>query len=345
MADLDDQKSEVPSQVSDQEWLQNYLSEHQGNVGPGTQISSPLKKKSGSALPLILAVALVIAVASAALMMARNGSLRPTSKKENPGDLGQGVSIDAGLRGHLVTELQDKTVHYKLKMEPIALPEQDAFGREVAANKAVLYFNLRVLDAVGDPVCGKQVVLPPVGSNAAPAGADAFQRVKSTRGTIDGLWVEGTLPCSPDQFARFSYWDFTSNFPSVDDQDRTFGIDHRAQTESSEQQEPAAQAQSSPTAQTKTTTSGARRRAAKKQKPQVGFYLQGDDHISAFEPGRNILTVGPGRSFVVLRATDLATASAWADDAALVHYICDQQAYCTLKRSGSAATIVARRIN
>ncbi|MDR3739729.1 MAG: hypothetical protein P4L40_12015 [Terracidiphilus sp.] len=341
MADQEEQQSSVPTQASDQEWLQNYLSEHQGQVEAGARISPPLKKKENG-LVLFLAVALILAAGAAAVVMTKNPGGGSSSKKESHGDLGQGVVIPSGLRGHLVTELQDKTVHYKLKMEPIALPEQDAFGRVTATNKEAFYFNLRVLDAVGNPVCGKQVVLPPVGSNAVPAGADPFIRVKGDKGLIDGLWVEGTLPCSADQFARFGYWDFTTNFPTVDDQDRMFGIDHRAQTETPEER--AAETKKTQTPKAAAAQSPTKRRAVQK-KPQTGFFLQGDDHISSFEPGRNVLTVGPGRSFVVLRAADLATASAWADDAALVHYICDQQATCTLRRSGSAATIVARRIN
>jgi hypothetical protein len=244
--------------------------------------------------------------------------------------------VASGLRAHLVTDLNDKQVHYKLKIEPIALPEQDSFGREAASNRDQLYFNVRVLDPVGEPICGKQVVLAPANNNAAPAGTDAVKRIKGEKGTIDGLWAEGTLPCSAEQFARFGYWDLTTNFPTVEDQDRTFGIDHRAQTDGAQQADKKAQKEKAGRAE-------AERRASRR--PQSGFFLQGDDHISAYEPGRNILTVGPGRSFVVLRAADLATAAAWADDAALVHYTCDTQAVCALRRAGSGAVIMARKLN
>ncbi|HWT64762.1 MAG TPA: hypothetical protein VN151_01510 [Terracidiphilus sp.] len=341
MAGPDEQQGGVPGQVSDQEWLQNYLSEHQGQVEAGARISPPMKKKKPELL-MLLAGALILAAAAAAVMMTKSPAGKSSDKKEAHGDLGQGVVIASGLRGHLVTELLGQTVHYKLKMEPIALPEQDAFWRATSSNKEPYFFNVRVLDAVGDPICGKQIVLPALGVNTVANGTDPFVRVKNDKGVIDGLWVEGSLPCSPDQFARFGYWDFTTNFPTVVDLDRLYGIDHRADTDGTPTKTDVAKSKEAATA----AAAAAKRRAAQNRpKLQAGFFLQGDDHISSFEPGRNILTVGPGRSFVVLRAGDLATASAWADDAALVHYICDQQATCSLHRSGSAATIIARRIN
>lgn len=336
MAEQDEQHTGEPTQGADQEWLQNYLSEHEGQVQAGTRISQPAQKKKGPERMMMLAGALVIALGAAGLLIHRNQS-QASAKKDVPGDLGQAVVVASGLRAHLVTELDKNDVHYKLKIEPIALPEQDAFGRETASNTEMFYFNVRVLNPVGDAICGKQVVLTPVNNNTPPAGTDAVKRIKGDKGTIDGLWAEGTLPCSADQYARFGYWDFTTNFPTVDDQDRTFGIDHRAQTDGPQKAETHAQ-------EDKNQRATAQRRAVAK-KPQSGFFLQGDDHISAFEPGRNVLTVGPGRSFVVLRASDLSTAAAWADDAALVHYTCDTQAVCSLRRAGSGAVIVARKLN
>lgn len=336
MAEQDEQQPGEPPQASDQEWLQNYLSEHEGQVQAGSRIGQQTQqKKKKPETMMILAGALIIALGAAGLIMHRNQN-QTNAKKDVPGDLGQAVVVASGLRAHLVTELDKKQVHYKLKIEPIALPEQDSFGREAASNKDLLYFNVRVLDPVGEPICGKQVVLTPANSNAAPAGTDAVQRVKGEKGTIDGLWSEGTLPCSADQFARFGYWDFTTNFPTVEDQDRTFGIDHRAQTDGTPEDRK--------TQQEKAHRAAAERRSVSRR-PQSGFFLQGDDHISAFEPGRNVLTVGPGRSFVVLRASDLATAAAWAEDSALVHYTCDTQAVCALRRAGSGAVIVARKLN
>lgn len=337
MAEQDDQHGGAPAPASDQEWLQNYLNENQGQVEAGTRVNPP-QKKGPSILPL-LGGAFVLAAVVAGLFLYK--TQRDAAKyKEAPGDLGQAVVVASGLRGHLIAQLKDdKTVHYQLKIEPIDFPEQDSFARAVASNSAPFHFNLRVLNQVGDSICGKQIVLPAVPAGPVPAGADALQRVKGSKGIFAGLWAEGTLPCSPEQYARFNYWDFSTDFPSVVDQDRAFGIDHRPQTDN-----PDGAGTQQQSAQGSRPASRARRRAAPK-KPQAVYFLQGDDHVSSFEPGRNLLTLGPGRSFVVLRAADLATARAWADDDALVHYTCDPQATCSLRRSGSAAIILARRSN
>ncbi len=337
MAEQDEQHPGEPAQPTDQEWLQNYLSDHEGQVEPGARIGQPGAERKKPEILMILAAALLVALAVGGFLLHRMPTTGGQDKKDAGGDLGQAVVVGSGLRAHLITELDKKDVHYKLKIEAIALPEQDAFAREAASNSQSFFFNVRVLNAVGDSICGKQIVLLPASSSAAHAGADALKRIKGGKGIIESLWAEGTLPCSPEQFARFSYWDFSTNFPSVDDQDRTFGIDHRAQTDEPQNDEQAQQMD-------KARHAAAQRRGTPK-KPQSGFFLQGDDHISAFEPGRNVLTVGPGRSFVVLRASDLGTAAAWADDSALVHYTCDTQANCALRRSGSAAIIFAKRVN
>lgn len=330
MVQADDHDGGTPAQSPDQEWLQNYISEHQGQIEPGTRIRPPQKKKPEVFFLSIAAFVMVVALGAVLFLKTQN---KAPQGSNSAGDLGQAVSVESGLRGHLVTEFRDKTVHYKLKIEPINLPEQDDFVRVVSSNAMQLYFNLRILNQVGDTICGKQVVLPGGGGGAA-AGADALQRVKDARGLVGSLWAEGTLPCTPEQFARFSYWDFTTNFPTVAEQDRGIAINHSVQAENPD---------THAAAQTPKPASRARR--AEPKKPQAVFYLQGDDHASSFEPGRNILTIGPGRSFVVLRAADLATAAAWADDSALVHYTCDPQATCALRRSGSAVVIIARRSN
>ncbi|MDR3453677.1 MAG: hypothetical protein P4L96_12915 [Rhodoferax sp.] len=335
MAEIDQQPGKEAPQAADQEWLRNYLNDHAGQVEPGAQITPGTKK--GPPFALLLGGVIMLAVLGGLLVAkSRPGAPQP---KNTAGDLGQGVASDAGVRGHLVTSWQDKAAHYKLKIEPINFPEADGFARATAVNSQPLVFNVRVLNVVGDAICGKQVVLLPAAGGTLPAGADAFKRITGKSGGVEGLWAEGTLPCSADQYERFNYWDFTTNFPTVAEQDKMLGIAPRVRAE---QEAPAAN-------QTRQAQSAAARAASANQraqkKPQSSFFLQGDDHATSFEPGRNLLTIGPGKSFVVLRAVDLQTAAAWADDEALVHYTCDQHAICSLRHSGSAAVVLARMNN
>lgn len=336
MAEIEERPGGETPQAADQEWLRNYLNDHAGQVEPGAQIAPAAKKGPPFALLLIGVIGLAIL---GGLLVAKSRPVVAPQPKNTVGDLGQGVSSDAGVRGHLVTAWQDKVAHYKLKIEPIAFPEADGFARAVTGNAQPLVFNVRVLDALGDAICGKQVVLLPAAGGALPAGADAFKRVTDKSGMVDGLWAEGTLPCSAEQYARFNYWDFATNFPTVAEQDRMLGIAPRVTAE----QEAPASSQTKPAQAAAARTASARQRAPKK--PQSSFFQQGDDHATSFEPGRNLLTIGPGKSFVVLRSVDLQTAAAWADDEALVHYTCDQHSVCALRRSGSAVVVLARMNN
>lgn len=335
MAETDEQPGGETPQAADQEWLRNYLNDHAGQVEPGAQIAPAAKK--GPPFALLLGGVIVLAILGG-LMVAKS---RPgaTQPKTTVGDLGQGVSSDSGVRGHLVTSWQDKAAHYKLKIEPINFPEADGFARATAGNTQPLIFDVRILNMVGDAICGKQVVLLPAAGGTLPAGADAFKRITGKSGMVEGLWAEGALPCSADQYGRFNYWDFTTNFPTVAEQDRLLGIAPRVKAE----QAAAAPSQSRQAQSAAARAASANQRA--QRKPQSSFFQQGDDHATSFEPGRNLLTIGPGKSFVVLRSVDLQTAAAWADDAALVHYTCDQHSVCSLRRSGSAVVVLARMNN
>lgn len=337
MAEIEEQPGSASPQAADQEWLRNYLNSHAGQVEPGARIAPATK--TGPPFGLLLAGVLTLAVVGG-LLVARSRPGSPEQPKNTTGDLGQGVSTDSGVRGHLVTAWQDKAAHYKLKIEPINFPLADGFARATAVNTQPIVFNVRVLNMVGDAICGKQLVLLPAAGGTVPYGADPFKRITGKSGGIEGLWAEGTLPCSSEQFSRFSYWDFTTNFPTVAAQDKMLGIAPPAKPEEAA---PAAASHSQQAEAAAVRSTLARQRAAKK--PQSTFLQQGDDHATSFEPGRNVLTIGPGKSFIVLRAVDLQTATAWADDEALVHYTCDQHAICSLRRSGSAVVVLARMNN
>jgi hypothetical protein len=343
MVETDEQPGGVPEQKADQEWLQTYLDKHEGEIEPGTRIEPP---SQGSPFRLLILVLAVLAVAGAALFLTKTKGLQLEANAK-PNDLGQGVVAESGLRGHLVTEWKNKTVYYQLKIEPIDARSDAGFAKVVEASTQPLFVNLRVLDAAGEALCGKQVMLPAGG--AVTKGSDAFKAIAGARGRAESLWAEGTIPCSPDQYAKFDYWNFATNFPTMADQDRMLGL---PVPEVAEQEATAAPQQEAPAATPTPTMTptparkggASRHRSVKPKKPQSSFYLEGDDHVSAFEPGRNVLTVGPDKNFVLLRPGDVATAQAWADDSLLVHYTCDQRGNCAL-RHGGGAEIPARANN
>jgi hypothetical protein len=295
-------------------------------IEPGSRIE---QSRERSPFTLLLVVVLtVMAAAGAAIFLTKSKGLQQQANAK-PQDLGQGVAADHGLRGHLVVEWHNMAAHYKLKMEPLDALAANGFARGVVDIKQPVSVNVRVLDATGAVLCGKQIVLAPGGHSD---GVNAFKAVDETDGQAEGLWSEGTLPCSLDQYMRFDYWDFTTDFPTVTDQAGMLGAPARkAEQAGSHAGAGTAQAQAA----------GPRVAKAKVKKGQSGFYLEGDDHVTAFERGRNVLTVGPGKSFVLARATDAATAATWSDDSSLVHYTCDQRDSCVLRHGGTM--IPARR--
>jgi hypothetical protein len=282
-----------------------------------------------------------------------------SSKSKSPNDtddLGQGVFSASGLRGHLVTRWQDKA-QYQLKIEPID-PREDAMFALVNGNAPRPFsINIRVLDSSGFALCGKEILLPfdpskaaqlngPLPKKKADAdqvlsarqadlkrlqaqeqdrarGKDVFQNIAGTDGKVEALWAQGVLPCSPDQYQRFDYWDMSTNFPTIAEQQQLLNRKSGPTRQEAAKEREAAQHK-------------AAKRAA------LAFYVEGDDRVTGYEPARAMLITGPGRSFFIDRKSDQAIAANWAANSSLVHFSCDQHAVCALKRAGTAAVVVGR---
>src|SRR6185437_4500616 len=118
---------------------------------------------------------------------------------------------------------------------------------------AALWINLRLLDSTGYALCSKQIAFrpgpartnvnlallkqpavrilnvsatsPPAAGSGRPAPSpagqspDTFQNVIGDDGQIASVYVQGVLPCTEAQYKKFNYWDFTTNFPSVEQQE------------------------------------------------------------------------------------------------------------------------------
>ena len=49
-------------------------------------------------------------------------------------------------------------------------------------------------------------------------GKDIFQNQTTDEGQVTAVNVQGSLPCSPDQYRHTDYWDFNTNFPTLEQQ-------------------------------------------------------------------------------------------------------------------------------
>ena len=47
---------------------------------------------------------------------------------------------------------------------------------------------------------------------------DIFQDQVGDNGEISAFTAQGVLPCTAAQYKQFSYWDFSSNFPTLPQQ-------------------------------------------------------------------------------------------------------------------------------
>lgn len=275
-------------------------------------------------------------------------------------DLGAGISNATGLKGHLISRWQGKA-QYQLEFGPIDPRENPGFALVAGNPPQPLSVNIRILDSSGFALCGKEILLPfhPGGTGPlAPAsplasggkvskaleerqanlelmqvqeqdrerGKDVFQGKLGSDGQISEISAQGELPCSAEQYKHFDYWDFSTNFPTVDEQDQLLKHVHGAGVQ---------------------TASEARKVAARiaaAKKAQSAFYIEGDDTVSAYEASSGALETSENRTFYIGRKNEQAIAAAWAGGFAHFHYKCDQHATCALQRAGTS-TVITGRIN
>ena len=151
-------------------------------------------------------------------------------------------------------------------------------------------------------------------------GKDLFQNQIAHDGQVGAVNAQGTLPCSPDQYRRADYWDFNTNFPTLDEQ--AMLLDLKAAIRAKELETPG---------------------HAKRTPPKWGdgFVIQGDDRVTGYDSARGMLWV-EDKTFAIDKRYGQATASDWSNRYTLIHYKCDQHASCSLTAAGQSAVLHAR---
>lgn len=250
---------------------------------------------------------------------------------------------------------------YQLRIEPMEDRWQAGFSHAVLNPPMPLSVNIRLLDSTGFALCGKEVEfhfdpqkasipIPTLAADkkmskaertaaleaarqseitqmqAAEAtrehGKDIFQNQTTTDNQVSAVNVQGTLPCSPDQYRRADYWDFNTNFPTL--QEQAMLLDPKGALARGEFTPPPHPG-----------------RRTLSRMPQVGFVIQGDDRITGYDSAHGTLWA-EGKTFQIDKRFGQATATAWANNYSLIHYRCDQQANCALTAAGEAAVLHAR---
>lgn len=300
---------------------------------------------------LLLGTGIVAVIVFTVLLLVKPISATPSFQ-----DLGPGVSDMAGLKGHLVTRW-DRHVQYKLNFEPLFAIYSSGFSYAVGHPPGPLWVNIRLLDATGYALCGKQIEFrlnpahtaselsllrnpsvrnvnfsQPVpvpqfsGQNAQQAAVsdDSFQNQLGDDGQIVSVTAQGVLPCSEDQYRKFNYWDFSTNFPSVDEQDVLM---------------------EAPAIMRARASAAARADQWRRQARTPVFSIEGDATATGYDRSTGMLVAGTGQSFAVIEKAEAATANAWAESNAQIHYKCDTLANCVLTRAGDGRVVNARSLH
>ena len=301
---------------------------------------------------MVLLGAGILAAATFAVLMLT----KPSSAAVPFQDLGPGVSDVAGLKGHMVTRWQ-KGVQYQLKFEPLFAIYGPGFSYAVGHPPAALWIDLRLLDSTGYTLCGKQIsfrpgpartkvdfellhqpavrkldvsaALPPASGSGRQAlkqtglSPDTFQNVIGDDGQIAAVYAQGVLPCSEAQFNRFNYWDFTTNFPSLEQQDTLMKAPAIARARAE---------------------AAAREAQKQREARSPHYFVEGDTSVRGYDPTTATLKGGSGQSFIVVKKAELPTAYAWAQNNAQIHYKCDTLSNCMLTRAGDGRIVDTRSI-
>jgi hypothetical protein len=283
---------------------------------------SGIRPRKGSSRVLMLLLGVIAMAACAVLVLSQKGLKSATPNISSAADdLGAGISQASGLRGHLVTRWQGKA-QYMLKIEPLDPRDAEGFAAVTANPSKPISIDIRLIDSAGFALCGKEIVLPSMKQNQVQTnGADVFTNILGSDGKVEALWAQGDLPCSPDQYQRFDYWDLTTNFPILAEQDALLG------------RKPAVQAAETGAAAGPVGGPRGRRKPVVKA-PVSTFYVEGDDQLSMYEASRHLLTDDSGRSFFIAGKSDQTIAANWAANYSHIHFKCDQHANCAL-RTGS----------
>ena len=300
---------------------------------------------------VLLGAGILAAVTFTVMMLTK-----PSSAAAPFQDLGPGVSDVAGLKGHMVTRWQ-KGVQYQLKFEPLFDIYGPGFSYTVGHPPATLWIDLRLLDSTGYALCGKQIAFRPdpagtkidfallhqpvvrklnVSAASPPASnpgrkapmqagqsPDTFQNIIGDDGQISAVYAQGVLPCSEAQYNKFNYWDFTTNFPSLEQQDALMKAPGIARARAA-----------------------AAARAAQKQREARSphYFVEGDTSVRGYDPATATLKSGSGQTFIVVKKAELPTAYAWAQNNAQIHYRCDTLSNCMLTRAGDGRVVDTRSI-
>lgn len=269
-----------------------------------------------------------------------------------PRDLGSVDFGAVGLRGRLMTKW-DQKAEYRVRFEPTAKDQTDKFALWVKEPPRPLKIKVYLSDSSGFTLCSREIALrfnfyrnlermqhsanDPTRVAMAYANAsenegkweankDMFHDDLASDGKVEGISSEGEMQCPRNAYTQATRWGFSSNFPTTAEQDDLLKSHSEVPKESGD-------------------LPSKRAIAARKSKEDAGAPqspLVGDDVISGYSvPAGSIETSG-GLTFFVYKEGERDNAIIWQVNSARIHYQCDENSMCTLKRAGTAVVLHAK---
>ncbi|HXS77932.1 MAG TPA: hypothetical protein VN753_17275 [Terracidiphilus sp.] len=295
---------------------------------------------------------------------------KPKDSAPPPGDLGPGIVAASGLRGHLVTRWDGNRksgkLVYQLHVESMEDRWQEGFSRAVLDPPEPLSVNIRLLDATGFALCGKEIpfhfdpqnakvqvpVPSPMGANgkkltAAERNA-AYQAARQS--AIAQMQAAAALreqgkdvfqsQTGPDGLVTAV--NVQGALPCSPDQYQKASYwDMNTNFPTLDEQAALLDPRAAAQARASSEPPGAHPRKRATRQPLTGFLISGDDRVTEYDSANGQLWTR-GKTFRIDRMVGQATAMAWANNNTLIHYSCDQQASCALTAPGGSAVLHAR---
>jgi hypothetical protein len=269
-------------------------------------------------------------------------------------DLGPVSSPATGMNGRLFLQW-DKKLQYRLTLEPSYADQQAEFALAVTGSQQPLSVQINLLDIKGFVLCSKDILLkynPPsvtdpaesaagkpdaaMGTNeqltqgaeelqeaARERGKDLFENQTGADGRITAINAHGDLPCPARAYEKAQTWSFTTNFPSLAEQDEL--LKHRRAVDAGK---------GGPSAE---VIAERKKAAAKVSTKLLPFSIEGDDSIVDFDTYHGTIMTRGRKTFFVDKTSPALTNTRWQDYPVTIHYRCDRNSECTLMNGGAGA--------
>jgi hypothetical protein len=248
-------------------------------------------------------------------------------------DLGAVSSAAAGLNGHLYLQW-DKKLQYRLTLEPSYTDQQAEFAMAAANSQQPLSVQINLLDLKGFVLCSKEILLKYNAQNdqltqeqrdaqeaMRERGKDVFENQTGPDGHIKAINAHGDLSCSARAYEKALSWSFTTNFPSLAEQDELLKGERQTQAKA-ERSAPDKNAEHKKT-------------AAKAPAKLVPFSTEGDDAIVDLDAFHGTLVTRGRKTFFVDKSSPALTNARWQEYPVAIHYRCDRSLDCILMNGGA----------